>query len=129
MSVSIDEERVTVTEKGDILLDGDLIGHISWNENVLVDMAVDENYQSQGIGTIAIQQMVSYIIGENPSVETITTTTVVSGAMGTALKRAGFEEHVVEKPIMSTESFSKDVEAEEIPTEEEINYTYYVSKD
>lgn len=126
MAIKVSEDQVDLKENGDILLDGDVVGYLGWNENTLVDMEVQKVHRGRGIGTIAIKQMVEYITENNPEYDIIETTAVLSGAMGTALKRAGFEEEVVEKPLMSVDSLPDDVDSEDIATEEEIEYTYYI---
>jgi RimJ/RimL family protein N-acetyltransferase len=128
MSDRVSEDRVTLTEEGDILLDGDQVGYLGWHENTLVDMIIDKPYRGRGIGTIAIEQMITYMTENDPSIDVIETSVVLSGAMGTALSRVGFEKETVEKPVMSPDTLPKDVDKSKIPTETEIEYKYYISK-
>lgn len=126
MSDSIVESRVTLTDEGYIELDDETIGYLGWNENVLVDMIIDEPHRGNGIGTVAIEKMVDKMLTEDPSIEKITTTTVLSGAMGSALKKVGFNELVVEEPIMDPDNAPDGVSADQIPVEDHTEYVYTV---
>lgn len=128
MSDSVSAKRVALGDDGEIMLDGEQIGYLGWEGNTLIDMIIDKPYRSRGIGTIAIQRMIDQMLESDPSIETITTTSVLSGAMGTALKNVGFDEFVVEKPIMSLDNLPDGVEPDSVPVEESIEYEYDVAK-
>ena len=111
-------EDVRLRDNGDIVLNGDVVGYLGWNENVLVDIGVYEEKQGRGIATAAVRLLVQRL--EGAGYDQITTTTVVSGAMETVLSRNGFEQVVVEKEPPVAKSIAENIE--EPPKVEEIEW-------
>lgn len=67
-----------------------VIGHIQWEDNVLVDMWIDEEYRGYGHGKKSVNQMVEYII-KNNEYNYIKTTTVLNNCMESVLFYNGFK--------------------------------------
>lgn len=77
-----------LTDDGRIMLDGNMIGHIDWNENVIVDIMVDREFRNQGIGTDVVSQLVDMM--DNEGYDVVKTTAVVSPSAETVLRKNGF---------------------------------------
>lgn len=114
--------NIELEDDGSILFDGQEVGYLGWNENVLVDISVDSRYQNQGIATKAVFQMIERI--EKEGYTKIETTTVVSPAMESVLRKVGFESKVKKSPIYDEDNLDVDTSDVEIPVEEEIIWEY-----
>lgn len=79
---------VNLTDDGKIMLYGNMIGHIDWNENFIIDIMIDKEFRNQGIGTEVISQLVDMMNEEGYDI--VRTTTVVSGSAETVLRKNGF---------------------------------------
>jgi|AntDeeMinimDraft_6_1070357.scaffolds.fasta_scaffold03458_4 RimJ/RimL family protein N-acetyltransferase len=67
----------------------EIIGHIQWDNNTLVNIWIDEEYRCNGHATEAVRQMISYIEEENYNF--ISTTIVLNNTMETVLEKNGFK--------------------------------------
>lgn len=77
-----------LTNDGRIMLDGNMIGHVDWNENVIVDIMINKEFRNQGIGTDIVSQLVDMM--DNEGYNIVKTTAVVSGSAETVLRKNGF---------------------------------------
>lgn len=111
-------DDMELRDNGDIVVDGDVVGYLGWNKNVLVDISVNEEHQEQGVATAAVNLLVERL--ERAGYDEITTTTVVSGAMETVLARNGFEQVVVEKEPPIPHDVREDVD--DLPMVEEVEW-------
>lgn len=127
MSQTVDEECVTLTNDGYIELDGETVGFVGWQGNTLVDIMVDKPQRNQGVATIAVQKMIEQMCENNPDIQTIKTTVVVSNSMKRVLSKVGFEQFVVEKKAFSPDEIPEHISEEKIPVEEKIKFEYSVS--
>jgi GNAT superfamily N-acetyltransferase len=116
--------NIKLEDDGSILLDGQEVGYLGWNENVLVDISVESQYQNQGIATKAVSQMIEKM--ERKGYMKVKTTTVVSPAMESVLRKVGFESKVEKSPIYDEDELDVDASDVEIPVEEEIVWEYYI---
>jgi RimJ/RimL family protein N-acetyltransferase len=109
---------INLRENGEIYTDGELVGHVEWNDCTLLDISVEENKQANGIATEAVRQLLQKL--REDGCREVNTTTVVSGAMETVLRRNGFEKSVVEEPIGTPARKAEDVD--DAPTRERIEW-------
>lgn len=122
--MDINSSEVSLEDDGAIRVNGEEVGYLGWNENVLVDISVDEAYRGQGIATAAVEQMVERM--EADGYETITTTSVVNPAMESVLQKLGFESRVEESLVYDPDEMPSDISIEDIPHEEEVVWEYSV---
>lgn len=115
-------DSFVLQDDGKIYVENELVGYLGWNENVLIDIHVDEEYRNQEIATAAVKEMVSRILNDGYS--EITTTTVMNSAMEQVLQKYGCEPTIEQSPIMNDENLPKDVSVDDIPTEETIVWKY-----
>jgi len=109
---------VSLQKNGEICTDGEIVGYVEWNNCTIRDISVEENKQGNGIATEAIRQLLQKL--REDGCREVNTTTVVSGAMETVLRRNGFEKSVVEEPVGTSATKVEDVV--DVPTQEKIKW-------
>lgn len=122
--MDINKSDILLRDDGSIQLDGEEVGYLGWNENVLVDISVEPKYRCQGIATEAVSQMVEKMKEEG--YERITTTSVMSPEMESVLQKVGFESRVEKSPVYDPDELTDEISEADIPMEEEVVWEYFV---
>lgn len=79
---------IDVDDEGYIFLDNRLAGYIGWQDNIICDVFVDEEYREQGVATEAVSQVVKRL---KPEYDRVKTTTVLNTGMEKVLLKNDFE--------------------------------------